>query len=87
MSSISDAKEQIASASQAADDAKSAAGGADGSIADAVQALNAAASGSGHKKVEKALASYLDAATKLEEAVGLISEAQTAADEYAARLG
>lgn len=87
MSSIGEAKEQIASASEAAENAKTAAASADGSIVDALQALNEAAAGTGHPKVVAAVSSYRTAAKKLEEAVGLISEAQSAGDEYAAQLG
>jgi hypothetical protein len=87
MSSIGEAKERIALASESADEARTAVTSASAAIADAIQALNEAASDSEHEKVAEALAAYREAAEKLEESMNLLGLARQAADEYSSQLG
>jgi hypothetical protein len=86
-SSIGEAKERIAAASEAADEAKKAIDAALSAVDDAVKALNDAASDSDHEKISEARGSYGQVSERLEESTGLITAAQKAADEYAAQLG
>jgi hypothetical protein len=87
MSSIGEAKEKLASASASADEAKTAVASAKDSIDEALEALNDAASDSGHEKMMEALSAYQEATKNLEEALLLIGTAQEAADEYVSQLG
>lgn len=87
MSSIGEAKERIAAASEAADQAKNAMASVTTSIDEALEALNDAAADSDHEKITEALGAYREAAERFEEIVQLIGQGQQAANEYAASLG
>jgi len=87
MSSIGDAKEKIAAASESADKAKEALSSVSSSVDDAVEALNEAASDSDHEKMTEALEAYQQVAEKFDEILALISQGQQAANDYAESLG
>jgi uncharacterized coiled-coil DUF342 family protein len=87
MSSIGEAKERIAAASESADEAKNAMASAKSSIDEAVEALNDAAADSDHEKMTEALGAYQEAVERFEEVLTLISQGQQAANEYASSLG
>ena len=87
MSSIGEAKEKIAAASESADEAKTAMASVSASIDEALEALNEAAADSDHEKMTEALGAYREAAEKFEEIVQLIGQGQQAANDYAASLG
>ena len=87
MSSIGEAKEKLAAASESADEAKNAMSSANTSLDEAVEALNDAASDSDHEKITEALGAYQEALGKFEEILALIGQGQQAANEYASSLG
>ncbi len=87
MSSIGEARQRIATASDSADEAKQAIASVAKSMDEAMEAINQAAGDSGHEKINEALAAFKEAGERLDEIAGLISKGQTAANEYAETLG
>jgi hypothetical protein len=87
MSAISDAKELITAASEAADQAIEAAGIATTKLNEAIGRLDAAAGDTGHEKIDNTLRSYRSALENLAAIEELLGTAKDSANEYAEALG
>lgn len=87
MSSIAEAKENIAAALEEAVGAKSALGGAKEAVGQAIDLFGAATAGSGHVRIQRVLGSYLAAIVDFEHAIKHLSDSQKDANSYARSLG
>lgn len=82
MASIEEVKAQIAAALDAAQKAKEAVAAGGKSLRETLELVGEASRGSGHEKIEEALASFAAARQRLDESGGAIQQGIDTAQQY-----